>query len=313
MRPYVQPGQPVAGLTLLPALADRAARRQPAQARQGQVRPDRHVEDPALLEAVRGHQRHPAVDRVLRVGRRDDVVADLHDAVARTGAEQQRQQLLAPRAREPREPDDLAGTRLEVEVGEDRPANAACAQDRLAARGGRAAHRARDRAAEHQVDQLLLVQLGGLVRADLGTVAQHADAVGDREDLVEPVRDIEDADTALAHAPHGLEQDLDLGLRERRGRLVEHQHARAVLPLPEGAGDGDTGALGSGELRHRAPDVDLEAQRREHVVRAAALGTPQDPPAGAGLEAAPEGEVLHDAERVDERQILVDEAESGVA
>jgi hypothetical protein len=72
-------------------------------------------------------------------------------------------------------------------------------------------------------------------------VAQHGHAVGHGRQLLEAVRDVHDADAARAQLAHHREQPLDVGLRERGGGLVEHEHARLGA---EGARDLDQLLLG---------------------------------------------------------------------
>ncbi len=57
-------------------------------------------------------------------------------------------------------------------------------------------------------------------------VLEHGDAVREREDLAQAVRDVEHPDAPLLQAPHEREQQLDLVVGERGGRLVEHEDAR---------------------------------------------------------------------------------------
>ncbi len=54
-----------------------------------------------------------------------------------------------------------------------------------------------DRAADDHLDQLVRPGVGDLLLADQPAVAQHGDAIGDAEDLVEAMRDIDHADAAL--------------------------------------------------------------------------------------------------------------------
>ncbi len=63
-------------------------------------------------------------------------------------------------------------------------------------------------------------------RREAPAVAQHRDPVRNAEHLVEPVRHEDDPDPARAQAPQRFEEALDVGLRERRGRLVEDQDVR---------------------------------------------------------------------------------------
>ena len=61
-------------------------------------------------------------------------------------------------------------------------------------------------------------------RRDVAPVAQHGDAVAEREDLGHAVADVDDADAPRLQVAHDAEQRLRLGLGQRGGRLVEDQH-----------------------------------------------------------------------------------------
>ena len=61
-------------------------------------------------------------------------------------------------------------------------------------RGGSDVARQVQAAPDHQVGDLVLVGLRRVERAAILPVPQHADAVGDLEDFLHPVRDVDDAD-----------------------------------------------------------------------------------------------------------------------
>ena len=91
-------------------------------------------------------------------------------------------------------------------------------------------------------------QRGDVVGVDLerrhlgddAPVAQHGDAVGEVEHLLEAVRDEQDRGAAGAQLVEQLLDDAGLAHAERRRRLVEHDHRRVA---PHGAGDGHELAL----------------------------------------------------------------------
>ena len=68
---------------------------------------------------------------------------------------------------------------------------------------------------------------GAMVAAD-AAVAHDDDAVGDREDLGQPMRDEDDRDAARLQRAHAVEQPLRLAFGQRRGRLVEDQQPRIL-------------------------------------------------------------------------------------
>ena len=103
--------------------------------------------------------------------------------------------------------------------------------------------------AEHVLDQGAPVDLADLVRPDALPVSQHRHAVAELEDLVEPVRDEDDAPALRDEVARRPEHALDLRLAERRGRLVEDEQARVA---DEEAGDLDELPLADRERLDRA-------------------------------------------------------------
>ena len=85
-------------------------------------------------------------------------------------------------------------------------------------------HRA-DIAADHQADQLLPRGLRRGQIVDVFSVAHDHHAVGDLEDLLHAVRDINDRDLLRGELADDAEQVLRLLLVERGGRLVHDQNA----------------------------------------------------------------------------------------
>ena len=57
-------------------------------------------------------------------------------------------------------------------------------------------------------------------------VAQHGDAIGESDDLVQTVRRVDDRDARLRQLPHDLEQGLAFRARKRGRRLVHDQDPR---------------------------------------------------------------------------------------
>ena len=84
----------------------------------------------------------------------------------------------------------------------------------------------RDRPAHHLADELVGRDVADVGGVDEGAVLEDGDPVAQVEDLLEPVRDVEDRDAALAQPlDEGVEQ-LDLVVGQRRGGLV-HRDDRA--------------------------------------------------------------------------------------
>ena len=64
------------------------------------------------------------------------------------------------------------------------------------------------------------------MRTDILAIAQHGDAVGQFEDFVEAVADVDDADATFAQQAHDAEQLLDIAFSEGGGRFVHDQDLR---------------------------------------------------------------------------------------
>lgn len=54
-------------------------------------------------------------------------------------------------------------------------------------------------------------------------VAQHGHAIGQPEDFLQPVRDVDDRDTSIAQPAHHVKQRFGFMLAQRRGRLIHDQ------------------------------------------------------------------------------------------
>jgi hypothetical protein len=69
---------------------------------------------------------------------------------------------------------------------------------------------------------------------DAASVAEHADAVGEAIDLVQPVRDVHDRLAGCAQGLDVLEEPLGIGVAQRARGLVHDEDARIA---PERARD----------------------------------------------------------------------------
>ena len=217
------------------------------------------------------------------------------------------EQLAPARSDEPCEPDDLARADVEVDVCEERPAR------RVRAREAQAVHRSsstrdpssaasppRARGRPSCGSALARVSSAVVLSPTLSAVPQHGDAIGQLEDLVDPMRDEDRRDTVVAKLPHHCEERLDLVVGEGAGRLVEDQdsarrsraHARSRPSAAGRAGAGGRAATGRGRARAaRSP-------------RAPARASSSSPRAAAHRHPVPEEDVLCDREVGRERRLL---------
>ena len=87
-------------------------------------------------------------------------------------------------------------------------------------------HRQAHGAADHHADKFVLVCRRSCDRGDAAAVAQHSDAVGDRQHLVHLMGHNNDRSAGVAQRPQDDKQPLHLLGRENRGGLVENQDPR---------------------------------------------------------------------------------------
>ena len=166
-----------------------------------------------------------------------------------------------------------------------------------------------DLAADHRRDQRVVVELAHRLGDRELAVAQHRHAVPDLEHLLEVVRHVHDRVPLVAQLVDAREQRLGLGLRQRRGRLVEDDHARR---LPEHLRDLDELARGERRLRDRRLRVQpLQPDALEHLARRRRSSRGRVI-AAAGRELAHQ-QVLADRQVGQQAQLLVDDADAGVA
>ena len=154
-----------------------------------------------------------------------------------------------------------------------------------------------------------MVDLLAVERADRAAVAQHHDAIGALLDLVQSMRNEDDADAARLEGGDDLEQAARLGERQARRRLVHDDE-----PGIEGQRLGDFEQLLLGDRQFGdgriGPEVDLEAveQRLDATVYRLAIDQLQ--------RAAPERltadeDIGGHVEIVEKIEFLVDEGNAG--
>ena len=209
-----------------------------------------------------------------------------------------------PAPTRPGEGDDLAAPDVEGDVGEDALARQPLDLEHDAPRLGRHLREQRVHvAADHRPDHRLDRQLADRLRQDVATVAHHGDALADREDLLEPVRDEEHRVSARPQRLDDAEQPVDLRAGERGGRLVHHDHARV---RGQRLHDLDQLLVGDREPARETVRVEPDAELVEDGGRLAA-----HPPAVDAAEALErlraDEDVLGDAQVGEERRLLEDD------
>ena len=159
-----------------------------------------------------------------------------------------------------------------------------------------------DVAADHQPNQLARLDAGGGPGVDAEAVAKDGDAIGHREDLLEPVRNVDHADLGLTQASNHLEQPVHLAAGQRGGRLVHDDDPRIG---PDRLGDLDNLLLRHAERLDHPQRVDGRSDPGQQRRRVVSPPPPVDaPPHPAALEC--ERHVLGHGEVREERGLLVD-------
>ena len=166
--------------------------------------------------------------------------------------------------------------------------------------------RRRQLAAHHQLGELAGGDLAWLDRGDRGAPPDHGDLVGDREHLVELVRDEDDGEALGLELAQVVEELVDLLRHQHGGRLVQDQDLRAAVEHLEDldalpVADAEVLDQSSGSTpRPYASEISLirASGRRRSRVRALA-------------RLAAEDDVLQHGEVVGQHEVLVHHADAG--
>ena len=305
------------GRDLLQGLLPGGARPDPAEpvreaAQRGEhgVDLDVHAEGQAVALAILGEVGDPVLDRVARRADRDRLAVDQDLAGLRpVGGEDGAHDLGPAGPDEAGDAEDLAAMELEADV----PHLAAEVEaahlehDRRVDRLGQLGRRLEDGPPDHHADDLLDAGLGRVDRVDVAAVPHDRHAVGDPLELLQAVRDVHDAVAALAQVAGDAEELVDLGLGERRRRLVHDQDVRVV---GQRLGDLHHLLLGDGEPGHARRRVELQVELLEQLGGLAVERPVVQQDAAARLP--PDEDVLGHGQVAHEVQLLVDDADAEV-
>ena len=231
-----------------------------------------------------------------------------HDLAARRPARavEPLQERGAARAEQPEHADDFAGVDIEVDragaahgkVAQTKQFGAGAAGRCLAPHAAAAGGDRRGDAGD--------VECGDRVRHHHLAIAQHRHMIGDAEQLRQMMRDIDHRDPARGELADLRAEPGDIGLPERRGGLVEDQHAR---PVPQRLDDLDKLLLADRQVSDRRCRVDPYVELRQQLARDGVLPCPVDHAAAAQF--APEKHVVGHREHVDHAQMLIDHRDAG--
>ncbi len=153
------------------------------------------------------------------------------------------------------------------------------------------------------------------MRADGLAVAEHRELVGDLEQLVHLVRDVDDALALLAQLANDAEQMVDFDIAQRRRRLIHDEHLGVER---HGLRDLDHLAACHRQRAHFGLRVDVDRQPGEQRLRAPAqFGVIDQAAAVPGLAPNPDvlghGHVRHQVQfLMDHRNTAIERIERAV-
>ncbi len=84
-------------------------------------------------------------------------------------------------------------------------------------------------AADHHGDDIVFAHAAGIAGADVLAVADHADRIGDRFDLIELMRDIDAGDIVVLQIANDRQQRRGFLFGQGGGRFVEDQQANLFI------------------------------------------------------------------------------------
>ena len=148
--------------------------------------------------------------------------------------------------------------------------------------------------------------IGGRARRKAGrdgrSLAQDGDPVADAADLVETMRDVDDADAIGGEPTHDVEHRLDLGVVEDRRRLVHDEQANVVRQRSCDRHDLLAGGTQVSDQDVRRDALVVHPAEQLGGLPAHPGSVEQAPPA----ELVAEEDVLGDGEVLDQIALLVD-------
>ncbi len=164
-------------------------------------------------------------------------------------------------------------------------------------------------ASDHRAYEVVGVEPFELAGENELAVAEDRHALAERKHLLEPVRDEEHRYAGLVQGSGNLEEAVDLDGGERRRRLVHDDDSGIER---EGLGDLNQLLLGNGEPERYPVEVEPDAEPFEDRLGVCMHRLEVDAAPGAqGL--APDEDVLDHREVGEERRLLVNHCDPGVA
>ena len=153
-----------------------------------------------------------------------------------------------------------------------------------------------------------LVRLLAVERGDRRPIAQHGNAVADRKDLIEFMRDVDAGDSATPQIAQDIEQDEDFVFGQRGSRLIQNKDVRIFRKRLY---DLHELFLAHPKLRDGLAWIDLDVELSQEQPRLVIDLVPIDQPSWRARLRA-EKNIFADCHVINEREFLVDDGDPGV-
>ena len=193
------------------------------------------------------------------------------------GAENGARGLAAPCADQAGEPQDLPLVQDEVDVLQVRFAFAGEVPDfeqgRADACRGLPRHIG-EFASDHHIDDLADARFGPVNGVHIAAITEGRDAVGDAQDLLDAMRDINDGNPLLLETSNQVKKPLSLAIGQRGIGLVHDDQPRVGR---QRLGDLHQLPLGNGEVADGGARGDIQPHLGGHFARCRFHGAPVDP------------------------------------
>ena len=141
-------------------------------------------------------------------------------------------------------------------------------------------------------------------------VPQHCDCVCELVDLVEPMRDVDDRQSAFLQRYEPRDQLGGLRLGKARRWLVQDEDVAIAIETVERARDCNERSIDGPEMRHAFARRRIDSDARKFAPNAFFFPPPSDSAASVPHITSLQREVIHDRKIRDQREVLVDEAQA---
>ena len=228
--------------------------------------------------------------------------------VSRREAEHGLRQFAASRTHQTRQADNFSGMQFQADIVRPWPSRkAAQLQHRRADLRFELREEVIDSAAHHHADEIVFARVLDLAGADILAVAQNSHPIGQHEDLVEPVTDVDDGHAALAQQTHQRKETLHVRFGQRGCGFV---HDKQTCILRKRLGDFHALAITNAQGAYVARHVDVVDVERKTGFRRPAASSLASRSCRSGARGVAHVDVLGHAQFGIEQELLVNRGDA---